>query len=195
MYDGDIPEGTALLVIDVQECGRQSYDEAGIAMMPGFDDRVRRTVAVVDRFRSADRHVLFSQEVHRPDLLDIGRELDGEEGVHCVDGEPGTELVAELLPLPGEHLVRKRRYSVFFGTDLEIVLRGMGIDTLVLAGALTDVCVHYTFVDAHQRDFRVKVLEDCVGGSSVEAHDAALRAMTYLQRDCRVRSEALVASV
>ncbi|MDQ1710238.1 MAG: biuret amidohydrolase, partial [Frankiaceae bacterium] len=56
----------------------------------------------------------------------------------------------------------------------------------------TDVCVHYTFVDAHQRDFRVRVLEDCVGGSSVEAHDAALRAMTYLQRDCRTRADGLV---
>lgn len=193
MLGDTIPVGTALLVIDVQECGRQAYDEAGIAMMPGFDERVRRTVDVVAEFRRAGRHVLFSQEVHRPDLLDIGRELDGDEGVHCVDGEPGTELVAELQPLPGEHLVRKRRYSVFFGTDLEIVLRGMGIDTLYLAGALTDVCVHYTFVDAHQRDFRVKVLEDCVGGSSVEAHDAALRAMTYLQRDCRQRAESLVA--
>jgi nicotinamidase-related amidase len=192
MEDGNIALGTALLVIDVQECSRQSFDQAGIAMMPGFDERVRRTVGVVAAFRRAGRHVLFSQEVHRPDLLDIGRELDGDEGVHCVDGDPGTELVEELLPLPGEHLVRKRRYSVFFGTDLEIVLRGMGIHTLVLAGGLTDVCVQYTFVDAHQRDFRVRVLEDCVGGSSVEAHDAALRAMTYLQRDCRVRAEALV---
>ncbi|MDQ1709158.1 MAG: biuret amidohydrolase, partial [Frankiaceae bacterium] len=76
MLDGDIQVGTALLVIDVQECGRQSFDQAGISMMPGFDERVRRTVAIVDSFRRAGRHVLFSQEVHRPDLLDIGRELD-----------------------------------------------------------------------------------------------------------------------
>jgi nicotinamidase-related amidase len=185
----EIVEGTALLVIDVQECGRQVYEEAGIAMMPGFDDRVRRTVEVVERFRRAGRHVLFSQEVHRPDLLDIGRELDGQEGVHCVEGAPGTELVPELVPLPGEHLLRKRRYSCFYGTDLELVLRGMGVHTLVLAGTLTDVCVHYTFVDAHQRDLRVRVLTDCVGGSSVAAHDAALRSMAYLQRDSLITAE------
>ena len=95
-------------------------------------------------------------------LLVIGRELDGAEGVHCVDGEPGT--------------------------DLEIVLRGMGIHTLVLVGTLTDCCVHYTFVDAHQRDLHVKILVDCVGGFSVEAHEAALRSMVYLQRDCLQRS-------
>ena len=54
----------------------------------------------------------------------------------------------------------------------------MGITTIVLVGGLTDVCVHYTFVDGHQRDYFVRVVTDCVGGSSTTAHDAALNAMT-----------------
>jgi biuret amidohydrolase len=62
---------------------------------------------------------------------------------------------------------------------------------VVLVGTLTDVCVHYTFVDAHQRDFFVRVATDCVSGSSVEAHDAALLAMRYLQRDAWVTSAEL----
>jgi nicotinamidase-related amidase len=180
--------GTALLVIDLQECGRLSADEAGIGLMPGFEDVVRRTTSAVGAFRASGLPVVSSQEVHRPDLLDIGRELDGTEGVHCVEGRPGTELVAELRPRGDEHLVRKRRYSCFVGTDLSIVLRGMGVDTLVLAGSLTDVCVHYTFADAHQLDLVVRVLTDCVLGSSEQAHDAALRAMAYLQRDALVNS-------
>jgi nicotinamidase-related amidase len=184
--------GTALLVIDVQECGRQPYDEAGIAMMTGYDDRVARIAGLVDAFRAQRLPVIWSQEVHRPDLADIGRELDGSEGVHCVLGVPGTEIVAELQPRPDEHFIQKRRYSVFFGTDLEIVLRGMGITTIVLVGGLTDVCVHYTFVDGHQRDFFVRVVTDCVGGSSPSAHDAALTAMRYLQRDAWVTSSELV---
>ncbi|MCU1691784.1 MAG: rutB [Frankiales bacterium] len=184
--------GTALLVIDLQECGRMSAEDAGIGLMTGFEDVVARTARVVEAFRAAGLPVLFSQEVHRPDLLDIGRELDGAEGVHCVDGEPGTELVAELRPRDGEHLVRKRRYSVFVGTDLEILLRGMGVTTLVLVGALTDVCVHYTFADAHQRDLHLRVLSDCVIGSSADAHAAALRAMAYLQRDAVVASDVLL---
>ena len=136
--------------------------------------------------------MIWTQEVHRPDLADIGRELDGDEGVHCVLGAPGTEIVAELQPRPDEHFIQKRRYSCFFGTDLEIVLRGMGITTIVLVGGLTDVCVHYTFVDGHQRDYFVRVVTDCVGGSSTTAHDAALKAMTYLQRDARVTSADLL---
>ena len=184
---------SALLVIDVQECGRQPYDQAGIAQMSGYDDRVARIADVVDAFRSAGRPVIWSQEVHRPDLADIGRELDGSEGIHCVLGAPGTEIVAELVPRPDEHLIQKRRYSVFYGTDLDIILRGMGIRTLVLVGMLTNVCVHYTFVDAHQGDYVVRVVTDCVSGSSDEAHHAALEAMRYLQRDAWVTSAELLA--
>jgi biuret amidohydrolase len=184
--------GTALLVIDVQECGRQPYDEAGIAQMSGYDERVARISHVVEAFRAVGLPVIWSQEVHRADLADIGRELDGSEGVHCVIGAPGTEIVAELVPRPDEHLIQKRRYSVFCGTDLDIILRGLGIRTLVLVGMLTNVCVHYTFVDAHQGDYVVRVVTDCVSGSSDQAHHAALAAMRYLQRDAWVSSNELV---
>jgi len=81
----------------------------------------------------------------------------------------------------GDYEVPKRRYSAFFGTDLQILLNGLKAETLILVGGLTDVCVHYTFVDAHQHDYFCRVIEDCVGGSSVEAHTASLRAMEYLQ--------------
>jgi len=74
-------------------------------------------------------------------------------------------------------------HSCFFGTELEILLKGLQADTLVLIGGHTDVCVHYTFVDAHQHDYFCRVVKDCVAGSSQQAHDAALNAMEYLQSD------------
>ena len=120
--------------------------------------------------------------MHRPDLVDFGRELDGREDVHCIEGDPKTEVAVDQLGfLPADYLIKKRRYSTFFGTDFEILLRGLKIDTLLLCGGLTDVCVHYSFVDGHQSDYFVRVIEDCVAGSSQEAHDSALRAMEYLQ--------------
>jgi nicotinamidase-related amidase len=64
-------------------------------------------------------------------------------------------------------------------------LKGLKAETLLLVGGLTDVCVHYTFVDGHQGDYFCRVIEDCVAGSSIEAHDAALRAMEYLQSGAR----------
>jgi nicotinamidase-related amidase len=128
---------------------------------------------------------VFFQEAHRRNGIDFGRELDGVEGVHCVEGEPGTELWPTLVPEEGEYFIRKRRYSGFFGTELEILLKGIGATTLVLVGALTDVCVHYTFVDAHQHDYHVRVVEDAVIGSTEARHDAALDAMEYLQIGAR----------
>jgi nicotinamidase-related amidase len=87
--------------------------------------------------------------------------------------------------MEGEHHIVKRRYSGFIGTELDLLLRGLGISTLVLVGGLTDVCVHYTFADAHQRDYHVRVVEDCVGGSSEARHLASLDAMEYLQAGAR----------
>jgi nicotinamidase-related amidase len=178
-----------LLVIDMQQDGYLPTSESGIPHMPGFEQRVALTVDLVDAARSAGAPVVFFQEVHRPDLVDFGRELDGEEGVHCIDGAPGTALVVELQPQTGDYFIPKRRYSCFFGTDLEVLLRGLRADTLLLTGGLTDVCVHYTFADAHQRDYYVRVIEDCVGGSTQARHDASLDAMAYLQRRARCTSE------
>jgi nicotinamidase-related amidase len=161
--------------------------------MGGQGERVERTRAVVEHCREAGVPVVFIQEVHKPSLVDIGRELDGAEGPHCIEGWPETEIAAALAPRPEEYVVRKRRYSAFFGTELEIVLKGYRAQTLLLVGGLTDVCVHYTAADAHQHDYRIRVLTDCVGGSSERAHAASLEAVRYLQRDALVTSDEVLA--
>jgi nicotinamidase-related amidase len=142
--------------------------------------------------------IIFFQEVHRPSGVDFGRELDGAEDRHCVAGAPGTDLWPTLRPDPAaddrEFHIVKRRYSGFIGTEFEIVLRGLGVQTLVLIGGLTDVCVHYTFADAHQRDFYVRVVEDCVGGSSLARHEASLDAMEYLQAGARRTTDEVLAA-
>ena len=78
------------------------------------------------------------------------------------------------------------KIGAFFGTDLEILLKGLHVDTLYLIGGLTDVCINYTAVDAHQHDYHIKVVTDAVAGSSEEAHNYALKAIRYLQRDALI---------
>lgn len=185
----------ALVVIDMQKGGFLPVEVSGIPHMAGYQERIDRVVTLAAACRLAKVPVIFVQELHRPDLVDFGRELDGSESVHCVEGEPATELVDELRPGPGDYYVPKRRYSCFIGTDFEILLRGLGVQTLVLVGGLTDVCVHYTFADAHQRDFHVRVLEDCVGGSSLARHFASLDAMEYLQHGARRTSDQLLGAL
>ena len=177
----------ALLVIDIQASTFIDHsDNRSIPNMDGYEDTMWKACALVDAARAANVPVIFVQEAHRPDLIDFGRELDGAETVHCVEGNPGTELAVEQLKItPQDYTIKKRRYSCFFGTDLEILLKGLKVETLLMCGGLTDVCVHYTFADAHQMDYYCRVVEDCVAGSSVDAHEASLRAMEYLQTGAR----------
>jgi nicotinamidase-related amidase len=184
---------TALILIDIQK-GEVLAGDHGIPTMEGGDQRHERTRRVLAAARAAGIPAVFIQEVHKRSLADFGRELDGEEGVHCLEGDLATELAEGIEPTAEEYLIRKRRYSAFFATELELVLKSYGVESLVLVGTLTDVCVHYTFADAHQHDYRCKVVTDCVGGSSPEAHQAALAAMGYLQRDCLVTSDEVLAA-
>jgi nicotinamidase-related amidase len=182
------------VVVDMQQSDALSPEEAGIPVMPGHADRVAVAERLLAAARAAGIPVVFFQEVHRPSGVDFGRELDGVEGVHCVEGERGTNLEPTLVPGPGEFHLVKRRYSGFIGTEFDIVLRGLKADTLILVGGLTDVCVHYTFADAHQRDYYVRVVTDCVGGSSQYRHDAALDAMEYLQTGALRTSDEILAA-
>ena len=177
----------ALIVIDIQKSTFIDDSKArSIPNMPGYRERMLECRTLIDKARESDVPVIFIQEVHHPSHVDFGRELDGSEDVHCFENEPGTNIaVKEMDFRPDDFLIRKRRYSAFFGTDFEVLLRGLKIDTLLLCGGLTDVCVHYTFVDGHQSDYFCRVVEDCVAGSSIEAHEASLRAMEYLQTGAR----------
>jgi len=159
--------------------------------MPGREERNAKAVGLVARCRAKGVPVVFIQEVHKPSLVDIGRELDGAEGPHCLEGDVTTQLHPGLDPRPEEYLIRKRRYSAFFASELDIVLKGYQAQTLVLIGGMTDVCIHYTAVDAHQLDYRFRTVCDMVIGSSRPLHDAALRAMKYLQRDALVSLAAM----
>ena len=187
---------TVLIVVDIQGgAGTTPPEEGGIpVLMGGRAERRERVRALVDSARAADVPVVWIQEVHKRSLVDIGRDLAGAEGPHCIEGDPDTEIAAWLDPQPEEFLIRKRRYSAFFGTELEIVLKAYKADTVVLVGGLTDVCIHYTAVDAHQHDYRVRVVTDCVAGSTQRAHDNALEAVQYLQRDALVTAADVTAS-
>jgi biuret amidohydrolase len=181
-----------LLVIDIQRGYGMSAEEMGITLMNGSSQMISRAERIVEAARAANVPIVFFQEAHRRDGVDFGRELDGDEGPHCIEGDPGTEFWPTLLPGAGEYSIAKRRYSCFFGTDLEILLKGLGASTLVLIGGLTDVCVHYTFADGHQHDYHVRVVSDCVIGSSEARHAASLSAMEYLQHGaCRTTSDVI----
>lgn len=180
----NIDKKSALLVIDIQQEDFKEMKENNIEN-PAWDC-IRNAKRVLDVFRKNGLPVIQVKEVHRADLTDIGRELDGSEGIHCLETSPYTDYAKLTYPIEGEYRITKRRYSAFFGTDLEILLKGLHVDTLYLIGGLTDVCIHYTAADAHQHDYYIKVVTDAVAGSSKEAHEYALKAIQYLQREALI---------
>ena len=163
---------------------------AGSRSWPAATERHERAAAILAAARAAGIPPIFIQEVHKRTLVDFGRELDGVEAVHCLEGDLATELAAGIEPAA-------RRVPDPQASLLSVLCHRAGSRAAAPTasrrwcslGALTDVCVHYTFADAHQHDYRCHVVTDCVGGVSLEAHEAALAAMRYLQRDCLVTSD------
>ncbi|MFK7861150.1 MAG: cysteine hydrolase family protein [Granulosicoccus sp.] len=195
MAKQDMIVGQAVLVvIDIQKSAFQNI-ESGIPHMADYSQRMHKACELIQVARDVDLPIVFFQEAHRPDFIDFGRELDGSETVHCVEGQLATEIADETGFSEKDYFIRKRRYSCFFGTDLEILLKGLKAKTLILIGGMTDVCVHYTFADAHQHDYYCRVVSDAVGGTSQEAHQASLNAMEYLQTGALRTSAEIVAAI
>jgi biuret amidohydrolase len=91
-----------------------------------------------------------------------------------LEGTAGAEFIDELKPMDGETIVTKRRSSAFVGTDLEMILRSNGIETVVVIGEQTPGCVEATFRDAAYHDFYNVLVEDCVAAFTQSHHDASL---------------------
>lgn len=160
MTDFD-PDRTAVLVIDMQN----DFVEEGAPLE--FPEG-RRIIPAIQRILEAARGrglpVVHAAHVHRAGGADQGihRELypPVAAGEALVDGERGAEIHAELTPLPGEPVIKKHRYNAFYASDLEIILRGLGVETVVLTGMTTECCVLGTARRALERGFRSLVVSD-----------------------------------
>ena len=124
----NIEKSSALLVIDIQQEDFTEMNDSN-ASSPRWDC-IRNARRVLDVFRKKGLPVIQVKECHRPDMVDFGRELDGSEGIHCIESLPENDYAKLTYPIEGEYLISKRRYSAFFGTDLEILLKGLHVDTL-----------------------------------------------------------------
>ncbi len=123
--------------------------------------RAAAIVPALDRLTRGARErgwpVVYSNDAHLPG--------DPEErvwGRHAMAGTPGAEVIPELAPRPGDLVVPKRFYSAFHRTGLDGLLHDRGVDTVVLAGQHTHICVRHTAADAFYRDLRIVVPPDAV---------------------------------
>ena len=136
---------------------------------------VASTNALVRAFRSAELPVVWVRQEFAPDLHDAFLEMRASNTSITIAGTAGAEILPELERLPADPVIVKKRYSAFFGTDLDARLSEIHLDVLVLAGVNTHACVRMTAIDAYQRDFEVIVATDAVASSDPEHHDVTLR--------------------
>jgi biuret amidohydrolase len=122
--------------------------------------------------------VIFTRHVHHPQGTDLGI-MGWWWPDNCVDGTPASEVVDELAPLPTETVIKKHRYSAFYNTDLETVLRCGGVSELVICGVMSNMCCESTARDAYFRDYRVFFPADANGTICDEMQVATLLNLAF----------------
>lgn len=156
-----IPEKTAMLVVDMQN---DFVQEGAPIEVPHARAMVPRLNRLLDVCRAHQIPVIYIHHVIRGGDIDAGRLADHHAAIRnnkaIIAGTPNVEIYEGLKPRPGDLLVAKPRYSAFYGTDLEGILRSKGIDTLLISGTVTNVCCDSTARDAFSRDYKVIFLSD-----------------------------------
>jgi nicotinamidase-related amidase len=173
------PRRAALLVIDMQ----RAFVEPGGSMWVPENLRILENVKrLLATCRSLGIPVIFTEHCHDESGCDLG--LMGEvplnrpiaAGALRSQAEE-TKTHPELAPLPGEKVIRKHRYSAFYDTDLDTVLRGLGVEHLIITGCMTNYCCGATARDAFYRNYKVHFVSDLTATDSPEQHEAELRTL------------------
>ena len=166
----------ALLIIDMQNDfvleGRPLRVASARAVIP----KIREVLAA---FRAKKLPVFHIVRVHRKDGSDVEiiRQELFRKKPFAVEGTPGAAIVDELTPLPGEYVIPKIRMSAFIGTELDLMLRNLGITDLVVAGIQTPNCIRTTVFDAIAYNYPVVLVGDATGAQTDEIHNANVRDM------------------
>ena len=132
---------------------------------------VPATAALLDAARAAGVPVIFCNDAHRPG---IDRELE-IWGDHAIVGTEGAEVIPELNLCEKDYVVPKRRYSGFFQTDLDILLKELGVKTVVMTGLHAHMCVRHTAADAYQYGYDIVVAKDATDSFTEEDYNYGIK--------------------
>ena len=179
------PSRAAVLVIDMQV----DFASPDGALATYFDmaliqPAITAAERLVEAARGAGVPVVFAGLFTTPETdsaawLERIRRQGGEpdsEAALCRAGTVGSDFYGPK-PAPGELVIKKTRYSAFLGTDLDVRLKALGVDTLMVAGVTTECCVDSTVRDAFDLDYHVFVAADACGAYEVDLHIASLKIM------------------
>jgi len=184
------PGHTALIVIDMQNAfcrDNGSFAKLGfdIAMLKAAIEPCGRLIAAA---RAANVPVIYTRLSYAADYHDGGiaiRYMTPEfvDAGCLAAGTSDIEIVDELAPVAGDHVIDKNRFSSFYAEAFERLLGALGIDSLIVCGVTTNCCVESTVRDAFQRNYKAFVVGDAVGELDLRRHEVALQTMQLLFAD------------
>lgn len=160
---------TAVLVVDMLN---DFCKPGGAMVLPGYERLVAPQRAVIDAARQTGATVAFIVDTHRKNLRREREFL--KRTPHCLEGSWGAQVIDDLKPHPNDIFVTKRRYSAFFNTDLDVTLRDNEIDTVIVMGVVTNICVRSTVHDAFFYGYQVVVPEDTVAATGPREQESSL---------------------
>ena len=163
------PRQTAVLVIDMLN---DFCKPGGAMVLPGYERLLSPQQTVIDAARRSGAAVIFVVDNHRQNVRRDREFL--KRTPHCIENTWGAKVIDELGARPTDLFVIKRRYSAFFGTDLDLTLRDLDIESLIIMGVVTNICVRSTVHDAFFLGYKVIVPEDCVAATGPREQDSSL---------------------
>jgi nicotinamidase-related amidase len=185
------PRHTALVVVDMQRdfcTPGGAFDRLGISISM-YPEMVPKLVRLVEAARAAKALLVFVLMTVLPDRASDSpaqirfnmrmhsSEAEGEPLRYTEDGSEGQRLIPELTIEDGDLVVKKYRSSAFWGTNLDLLLKSNGIQSVVIAGCTTEGCVESTARDAMFNDYYVVIAQDCVASDDHAQHDASMLLM------------------
>jgi len=170
---------SALLIIDMQNDFVLDGAPLRVAQARTV---IPKIVEVLTEFRKRRLSVFHILRVHRRDGSDveITRQELFRKHPFAVEGTHGATVIDELSPMQAEYVIPKIRMSAFIGTELDLMLRNIGIDELVVTGIQTPNCIRTTVFDAVAYNYPVILVRDAVGAQSDDIHEANVRDMANI---------------
>jgi len=157
-------------------------------------DRAQRIIPnikkLADFCRLREIPIIYLNDQH----LKVDKELS-LWGEHAMAGTKGAEIIPELKASDGDYVVYKRRYSGFFATSLDILLRELNVDEIIITGLLTNLCILHTAADAYFRELDIIVPEDGVEALTQEDQDSALKYMEKFYSARVLKSDEIIGKI
>ena len=157
----------ALLVIDMLE--DFIAKDGALSTGPAGEEIIGFIKKKIEEFRNNGDKIIYICDNHEVD----DKEFDMFPA-HCIAKSDGSKIIKELEPINGDKIIKKRRYSSFYGTDLDLYLRENNINEIYLVGVCTNICVLYTAADGRNISYEVSIYKDGVASFDEEAHKFAL---------------------